>query len=107
MPQIVKLTLRLPPDLHAQLKQLALESSHSLNKMIVETLRKGLPAEVIYEETEQERALRVIKEAGLWEPMGSDWPDVEDPGLTHAEIREMLKGVPPLSDIIIEEREPR
>ncbi len=107
MAEMIKLTLRLPSSLHKQLKERAQKVNISLNKTIIETLRRGISQEVTYEESEREKALRVIREAGLWEPLGSEWPDVEDPGLTHAEIREMMRGVPPLSDLIIEEREPR
>ena len=107
MAEMVKLTLRIPTGLHRQLRARAQDVNHSLNKTIVETIRKGLVQETPYEVTEREKALRVIREAGLWEPLGSEWPDVEDPGFTHAEIREMMTGVPPLSDLIIEDREPR
>ena len=107
MAETIKLTLRLPLGLHGQIKLSALELNRSLNAMIVETLRKGLTKEFAYEETERDKTLRVIRESGLVEPLGSEWPNVEDPGITHKELREMLKGVPPLSELIIDEREPR
>ena len=107
MAETVKLTLRLPPGLHEQIKRNAHELKRSLNAMIVETLRKGLTKEFTYEETKREKSLRVIRECGLVEPLGSEWPNVEDPGITHKELRELLKGVPPLSELIIDDREPR
>jgi hypothetical protein len=107
MAGMIKLTLRLPIGLHKQLKARAQTEKDSLNQTIIETLRKGIAQETSYQETEREKVQRVIREAGLWEPPGPEWPDVEDTGLTHEEIRKMMKGVPPLSEIIIEEREPR
>ncbi len=107
MTETVKLTIRLPLGLHGQLKRRAHELNRSLNAMIVETLRKGMAKEFTYKETNREKTLRVIRESGLVEPLGSTWPNVEDPGITHKELREMLRGVPPLSELIIDEREPR
>ena len=109
MPTPVKLTLRLPPGLHQQLKQRAQVHNLSLNKVIVETLRDGLSQQTGYEISPEERVWRTLRERGLWEPIGSEWDQLiaEGPDLSLEELREMLKDVPPLSDAIIEEREPR
>lgn len=109
MRQSVKLTLRLPPLLHERLCQRAREEDQSLNKIIVEALWQDLVDVTSYPESGRERALRVIRESGLWEPLGREWQaEIEQaPKLTHAELREQLKGVPPLSKLIIEDREPR
>ena len=109
MAETIKLTLRLPLGLHGQIKRSAHELNRSLNAMIVETLRKGLTEEVMYEETEREKTLRVIRESGLLEPLGPQWFEglEDEPDLTHEELWELTKGVAPLSEAIIEEREPR
>jgi len=109
MTQPVKLTLRLPPNLHAQLKQRSRDLNNSLNTIIIETLRSGLTQEQKSSETKEERAWRVIRESGLWEPLGPIWDEeiAKAPDITYEELWEELKDVPPLSEIIIEEREPR
>ncbi|MEW5870424.1 MAG: toxin-antitoxin system HicB family antitoxin [Chloroflexota bacterium] len=109
MEQLVKLTVRLPVRLHERLKQRAEWQDASLNKVIVDALSKGLAEQAPEEESERKRALRVLRESGLWEPMGPEWQAemAEAPEISHAELREQLKGVPPLSETIIEEREPR
>lgn len=109
MVKMVKLTLRLPPKLHAQLKRHAAKRNRSLNKTMIETLRLGLTQDTKYDESEREKALRVIREGGMWEPMGPEWDDelANAPDYSFEEWQEKLKGVPPLSDAIIEEREPR
>lgn len=57
-------------------------------------------------ETERERTLRVLKESGLLAPLGPEWDKMLSgkPILSHEELREMLKGQPPLSEDIIEMR---
>ena len=109
MAETIKLTLRLPLGLHGQIKRSAHELNRSLNAMIVEMLRKGMAKEFTYEETERDKTLRVIRESGLVEPLGPQWfKGLEDePDLTHEELWELTKGVSPLSETIIEEREPR
>ena len=109
MKQAVKLTLRLPPQLHEYLRQRAREEDQSLNKVIVDALWQGLVNETRYPESERDRALRVIRESGLWEPLGPEWQEeiAQAPKISHAELREQLKDVAPLSELIIEDREPR
>ena len=109
MTETVKLTLRLPATLHRQIKERAAAENYSLNTMLVETLRRGLAEDPEHEETEREKVRRVLREAGLLAPLGPQWFEgLEDiPDISHEELRELLKDVPPLSEIIIEEREPR
>ena len=109
MEQTVKLTVRMPARLHDLLRHKAQWQAHSLNKVIIEALWQGVNEPRYDEETERQRALRVLRESGLWEPMGPGWQTEIDksPKISHAELREQLKGVPPLSEAIIEEREPR
>jgi hypothetical protein len=60
-------------------------------------------------ESEREIMLRSLREHGLVEEPGPRWREYAEkaPEMTHVELREMLKGVPPLSEAIIEDREPR
>ena len=102
----VKLTVRLPAQLHRVLKERALEYNVSLNQVMVDTLAADLKPE-IREETDQEKFDRVLRESGLL--ADTSWMDkyiegVEIPPLE--EVREWLRGVP-LSDWIIEDRGPR
>lgn len=103
---MVKLTLRLPGDLHRQLAKRARKSNKSLNQVIVDAVRHGL-SEPPVEETEYELARRALREAGLLSEPPPIWQasDAEPP--THEELRRLLKGVPPLSSMIIEDRGPR
>ena len=109
MEQIVKLTVRMPTRLHELLKQRAQTEARSLNKAIIETLWQGL-AETSYEQgSERQKVLRAIRESGFWEPLGPEWQEdiAKAPDISHAELRERMKGVPPLSEAIIEERDRR
>jgi hypothetical protein len=109
METMVKLTLRIPARLHKRLKQRASLSNQSLNTTILEAIEDSISQNVTSYETQEDKLWRKLRESGLWEPLGPEWQKyIEDaPNLTHAEMREMLKGVPPLSEIIIEERGPR
>jgi hypothetical protein len=109
MTDLVKLTVRIPPRLHERLKKRARNQDCSLNQVILKTLEKGLEVEQPIVESPRERALRVLRQHNMIaEPgAGRKLYEVNEPELTNAELREMLKGVPPLSDAIIEEREPR
>ena len=109
MTETIKLTLRLPQSLHGQLKQQAQILGNSLNAIIVETLRKGLMQKTTYTETEREKTLRVIRESGLVEPLGPIWDEEIDKSsdITYEELWKEMEGVPPLSEVIIAEREPR
>ncbi|MBN2551093.1 MAG: toxin-antitoxin system HicB family antitoxin [Anaerolineales bacterium] len=109
MQEMVKLTVRIPAQLHQKLKQRAQASDASLNATLVETLQRGLAETVYPEESREARFWRSMREKGLWAPLSPKWMEeyADVPILSHAELRELLKGVPPLSDIIIEERGPR
>ncbi len=109
MYQSVKLTLRLPPSLHERLKRRARQMDWSLNATIIETLKDGLESESPQVKSPRERALHMLREHGLIEEPGTAWSKYAEEGaeITHAELREMLKHVPPLSEAIIQEREPR
>ena len=108
MQATVKITVRLPSALHRKLKQRAQSTHSSLNKVLVETLSEGL-SEGYHVAPNEERFWHSLRESGLWEPLGSEWEQdysgVQAP--SHEELQEALKGTPPLSDIIIEERRER
>lgn len=109
MQEMVKLTVRLPAQLHKKLKQRAQASDASLNTTLVETLQRGLAETVYPEESREERFWRSMREKGFVEPLGPQWLEeyADVPILSHAELRELTKGVPPLSDLIIAERRER
>lgn len=103
----VKLTVRLPAQLHQILKERAVEYNVSLNQIMVDTLTAEWGLKPAAEETEAEKFDRVMRESGLL--ADTSWMDkyiegVEIPSLE--EVREWLRGVP-LSDWIIEDRGPR
>ena len=109
MTETVKLTLRLPKGLHRQIKERAAAQNYSLNAMLVETIRRGMDEQPPREETEREKYERVLREAGLLTTLSPKWYRglKNAPEIPHEELWEMLDGTPPLSEIIIEEREPR
>ncbi len=102
----VKLTVRLPAELHRALKERAAEYNMSLNQAMVDTLASGLGVKE-KTETDKEKAIRILREAGMladsaelvYVPEGTQRATLD-------EVREWLRGVP-LSDWIIEDRGPR
>jgi len=109
MKHTVKLTVRLPTKLHELLKHRSRARSDSLNKVIVETLWQSLSEESYDRDSERQQSLKVIRESGLWEPLGPEWQAeiAKAPKISHSELRQEMKGVPPLSESIIEDRGPR
>jgi hypothetical protein len=81
----------------------------SLNTAIIETLADGLGQEKSQPERQRSRVLRIMREHSLVENPGPAWKKYTEnaPQITHAELRAKLQGIPPLSEMIIEEREPR
>lgn len=102
----VKLTVRLPAELHRALKERAAEYNVSLNQAVVDTL-SGELLEANPAETERERFEQMLREKGML--ADTSWVDDFLPGVEPAtleEAREWLKGIP-LADWIIEDRGPR
>ncbi len=101
----VKLTVRLPAQLHQVLKEHAVEYNVSLNQAVVDTLTvKLMPAPA---ETEREKVRRMLKTEGKL--ADTRWMRNVLPGVKPAtldEARAWLRGVP-LSEWIIEDRGPR
>ena len=106
----VKLTVRLPAELHLALRERAAEYHTSLNQAVVDTLAGGLFIAPPAEESERDKARRVLREAGMladtnWmSDLAKELLNGEEPP-TLEEVREWLKGVP-LSEWIIEDRGP-
>jgi predicted DNA-binding protein len=109
MGNLVKITLRLPPELHARLHKKASISHRSLNSIIIEALQENLEQIKSEPESEYDQAIRVLRKHGLIEDPSPGWQKYirEAPDISHAELRDMLKGAPPLSEVIIEQRGPR
>jgi HicB family len=109
MQATIKLTVRLPTRLHEQLKQRAHQNDQSLNTVVVETLKEGLTHPPEYTLSEHEKYQKVLRDSGMLAEMGPQWfQGLEDvPLLTHEELWELTKGLPPLSETIIEDRGPR
>ena len=61
----VKLTVRLPAQLHRVLKERAVEYHVSLNQAVVDTLAAELVVVPSAEETEHDKLDRVLREAGM------------------------------------------
>lgn len=102
----VKLTVRLPAELHRALKERAAEYNVSLNQAVVDTLA-GQLLEEKPALTERDRFEQMLREKGLL--ADTSWVDDFLPGVEPAtleEAHEWLAGVP-LVDWIIEDRGPR
>lgn len=105
----IKLTLRIPGDLHRSLKRRAGETGLSLNNVIVETLRRGLSQPAPATESEYDRTVRVVRENGLYEPLGPEWDKyvLAAPDVTVEAVRRIWRGQRPLSEDIVQERRER
>ena len=57
--------------------------------------------------SERERIREALRSTGLLSEMGEEWNDLiaQSPRMTHDEIQQMMAGTPPLSELIIAERE--
>jgi hypothetical protein len=111
MESTVKLTVRLPADMHQRLRRRARENNLSLNQTIIQAVQEALNSEPAGETlSEREQVLRVLKESGLYEPLGPEWRKSigDEPVLPHEELRQQIGELsPPLSETIIEDRGPR
>ncbi len=107
-PDGVTLVVRLPRRVHRGLQYCANEEQSTLNQIIMqaaELLLRRSEAERP-QESEYDRAMRLLAVGGVIEPMGPEWDKQLSgkPLKTAAEIREALKGMAPLSDDIIADR---
>jgi predicted transcriptional regulator len=104
----IKLTVRLPVGTHSRLSRRAQEEHRSLNQIIVQAVEVLLQKIEVEQQqlSEYDLTMQVIRASGLWEPMGPEWNKYIDgvPDMTAEEIREALRGIPPVSEIVIAER---
>jgi hypothetical protein len=104
----VKLTVRLPAGIHRRLKHRAQEENRSLNQVVVDAVDMLLQKkEPEYPQlSEYERTMQVLRDNDMLEPMGPEWDKYISgvPEMTIDEIHEALRGVPPLSEVVIAER---
>jgi hypothetical protein len=111
MESTVKLTVRLPAALHQRLRRRARENNLSLNQTIIQEVQRGLDSTPPDETPpERERVMRVLKESGLYDPLGPEWRKFidDESELSHEELRQRIGELsPPLSETIIEDRGPR
>lgn len=102
----VKLTVRLPEEVHQELQRRAQEHHRSLNYTLVEALRRQL--RLLRRETpsEYERVMAVVHETGLVTTLGPQWDKYLEgvPIVTHEELWNMTAGLSPLSEDIIADR---
>jgi hypothetical protein len=110
MESITKITVRLPATLHDRLRRRAREKDTSLNQVLIEAVQRGLDSEPPTEALpEREQIVKILKESGLYEPLGPGWNKfISGPIPSHEELRRLVgELVPPLSQTIIEDRGPR
>ncbi|MBU0491919.1 MAG: toxin-antitoxin system HicB family antitoxin [Chloroflexi bacterium] len=104
MEEAVKLTVRLPQPLHERVSQRARQTRRSLNQLIVDAVRREVEEPQPEPQSERERILAVLREAGmLAPPLGPAWDEYiqATPDVTIEEVRELWADQPPLSEDII------
>ncbi len=101
--ETVKLTVRLPVSLHRALQAQARRRRQSLNQTLVEELARAVG---MVPESDAAFLRRVLREQGLLAEPGSVGEIYlqDTPTPTAAEVRRLLAGVPPLSEVVIAER---
>ena len=101
--EMIKLTVRLPLPLHRALQERARRRRQSLNQTIIDELFRAIGTTA---ESEAAFLRRVLREEGLLAEPDLFWEtDLwEGPAPTAEEVRQLLAGAPPLSDIVIAER---
>ena len=101
-----KITVRLPKALRQPAQEKARRTKRSLNRLIADAVQREVERPEPTYANERERVLVVLKESGLLdEPWGAEWDShIQGPTPTLEEVRQMLRGQPPLSEDIIEMR---
>ena len=101
------IAIELPERLTKQLRQ-ELVSDEAVSEAVAEAIEEWLERHQQKAKSERERVMEAIEKAGLhlktsWE----EWDDLiaQAPHMTHDEIQQMMAGTPPLSELIIAERE--
>ncbi len=100
-----KITVRLPGTLREAAREKARRTRRSLNRLIADAVQREIEKPEVAYETDHERVTAVLKEAGMWAPLGPEWDKyIQEPVPTLEEVRKMLEGQPPISEDIIEMR---
>jgi hypothetical protein len=101
------IAIELSERLAKQLRQ-ELASNEAMSDAVAEAIEEWLERRRQKAKSERERIREAMEKAGLhlktsWE----EWDDLiaQAPRMTHDEIQQMMAGVPPLSELIIAERE--
>jgi Arc/MetJ-type ribon-helix-helix transcriptional regulator len=100
------IAIELPERLSKQLRQ-ELVSDDEVSEVVTEAIERWLENRRQKAKSEQERIREALRSTGLLSEMGEEWNDLiaQAPRMTHDEIQQMMAGTPPLSEIIIAERE--
>jgi Arc/MetJ-type ribon-helix-helix transcriptional regulator len=100
------IAIELPEHLTKQLRQ-ELVSDEEVSEAVTEAIEEWLENRRQKAKSEQERIREALRSTGLLSEMGEEWNDLiaQAPRMTHDEIQQMMAGTPPLSDLIIAERE--
>jgi Arc/MetJ-type ribon-helix-helix transcriptional regulator len=100
------IAIELPERLTKQLRQ-ELVSDEAVSEAVAEAIEEWLESRRQKAKSERERIREALRSTGLLSEMGEEWNDLiaQVPRMTHDEIQRMMAGTPPLSDLIIAERE--
>ena len=100
------IAIKLPERLTKQLRQ-ELVSDEAVSEAVAEAIKEWLESRRQKARSERERIREALRSTGLLSKMGEEWNDLigQAPRMTHDEIQQMMAGVPPLSELIIAERE--
>lgn len=104
--QDIKLTVRLPKEVHDALKQRAGMLEQSLNQTIIAALLRGLAPADDAPGSDRDALVAPLQALGLWAPDASWLPPISRDGVAmdHAALRRAIGAVPPLSEIIMDDR---
>jgi Arc/MetJ-type ribon-helix-helix transcriptional regulator len=100
------IAIKLPERLAEQLRQ-ELVSDEAVNEAVTEAIEEWLESRRHKAKSERERIREALRSTGLLSEMGEGWNDLiaQAPRMTHDEIQQMMDGTPPLSELIIAERD--
>jgi hypothetical protein len=101
-----KITVRLPKALRRPAQEKARRTKRSLNRLIVDAVQREVERPEPVYANEHERVMAVLKESSLLDEPWRAQADshIQGPVPTLDEVRQMLRGQPPLSEDIIEMR---
>ena len=101
-----RVAVELPERLAKRLRE-ELASDEAVSQAVAEAIQEWLERRRQKAKSERERAIEVLRSTGLLSKMGEEWDDLiaQAPRMTHEEIQQIMAGTPPLSELIIAERE--